>query len=294
MRPLLAHIYEPHRVTFPCYVQPKLNGIRALYKAGRFQSRDEQPFSIALLKHLAQPLLKIFGSADSSPVLDGELYVHSWPLQRINAAVTPVRQQPTEDTLKVEYHVFDAVDFNRPFIDRVTTTLPFTYQLPTGIRLVDPVYVGTEWEADRQYADFVSLGYEGMMYRLGDCPYTVPKQPWPKGPQDKHYNLHHLTNKFLSDKDNRCWHLLKRKDFYDDEFTITGFNETIGEKGKRGFQLHLLTKNGQPFKAGGGLTHNEIDHYLNHSPIGRQAKIKYLVLSEAGIPTGNPTILAIL
>ena len=112
---MLAQVYEPHRVTWPCYVQPKLNGIRALYQAGQFQSRDELPFPPGLLDHLAKTLLKIFGP---EVILDGELYKHGWPLQRINAAVTPVRQKPTEDTLQVEYHVFDVVDYNKSFKDR--------------------------------------------------------------------------------------------------------------------------------------------------------------------------------
>jgi len=115
MKPLLAHIYEPRRVTYPCYLQPKLNGIRALYQGGHFQSRDQLPFPNGLLSHLAEPLLRLFGP---EVILDGELYVHGWPLQRINAAVTPVRQQPTEDTLKVEYHVFDVVDFEKSFEER--------------------------------------------------------------------------------------------------------------------------------------------------------------------------------
>ena len=78
--------YEPHRVTYPCYVQPKLNGIRALYQNGNFQSRDQLPFPPGLLNHLSSPLQSAF---DPSVILDGELYVHGWPLQRINAAVTP-------------------------------------------------------------------------------------------------------------------------------------------------------------------------------------------------------------
>lgn len=170
MKPLLAHIYEPHRVTYPCYVQPKLNGIRALYQNGSFQSRDELPFPKGLLHHLATPLLESFGP---EVILDGELYVHGWPLQRINAAVTPVRLQPTEDTLKVEYHVFDRICFQSSFESRFVQYNLFTQ--PPIFRV--PSYLATtEREADKLYAQFVTEGYEGCMYRLGHCPYTTPKQ----------------------------------------------------------------------------------------------------------------------
>jgi ATP-dependent DNA ligase len=296
MKPLLAHTYEPHRVHFPCYVQPKLNGIRALYQNGRFQSRDGIPFSAGLLDHIAKPLLGLFSH---ETILDGELYVHGWPLQRINGAVTPVRQTPIEDTLKVEYHVFDSVDFQTSFEQRqkrVESTLRMAHngyktditKIPpvTNIRFVTTAIAKNEAEANDFYAHCVSQGYEGMMYRLGDCPYTRPKDlaqgrlPAPR-------------TKFLSDKDNRCWHLIKRKDWQDDEFSFVSLNTTIGEKGERGFQLWCRTKSNKEFKVSSGLTNAELDHYLANPPTDKLIKVKYLVLSNEGIPL-NATIIAIL
>lgn len=308
MKPLLAHIYEPHRVTYPCYVQPKLNGIRALYQGGRFQSRDQLPFPPGLLDHLARPLLDAF---DPSVILDGELYVHGWPLQRINAAVTPVRQHPTEDTLKVEYHVFDVVDFGKSFLERCAPQI-WDRCLDSCLK-VSPVgthKANNEREANDYYAAFVSRGYEGMMYRLGNCPYTLPKQEvW------KH-KLHGFpistfgatrvggkaNTKFLSDKNNRVWHLLKRKDWQDDEFICVGVQEGEGkytgmlgalvchvpDKAKTQFDLA-----GYTFNVGSGLTDADRAHYWANPPIGRLIKVKYLCLSSDGIPL-NPTILAIL
>lgn len=295
MKPLLAHIYEPHRVTYPCYVQPKLNGIRALYQGGRFQSRDELPFSVELLKHLAEPLLQTF---DPSIILDGELYVHGWPLQRINAAVTPVRQHPTEDTLKVEYHVFDAVDFGKSFSDRLhRQNFPSLAQ----VHKVHTIHCGTETFANELYARFVSDGYEGMMYRLGPCPYTIPKQrQWHNttvhtnafGQGTSHTHIRARSG-FLSDKSNRVWHLLKRKDWQDDEFVCDGYAEGEGKYAGTLGALICKTKSGERFHVGSGLTDSDRDHYWQNVPIGRLIKVKYLVLSNAGIPL-NPTILAIL
>lgn len=287
MKPLLAHIYEPHRVTYPCYVQPKLNGIRALYQNGRFQSRDGMPFPEGLLDHLAQPLLGIFGP---EVILDGELYIHGWPLQRINAAVTPVRQKPTEDTLKVEYHVFDIVNFNHSFADRLPKVPRLRYSvkdLQGPIWFVQTVHCGTATLADELYAQFVSAGYEGMMYRLGDCPYTTPKQLAPMGYLPR--------NKYLSDKDNRCWHLLKRKDWQDDEFLFHSIQPTIGKLNEPGFILtcHSKSPTIPTFNLGSGLSRSEVDFYISEPPVGRQVKVKYLCLSKEGIPL-NATILAIL
>jgi DNA ligase-1 len=288
MKPLLAHVYEPHRVTYPCYVQPKLNGIRALYQNGRFQSRDQIPFPSGLLDHLSKSLSKTF---DPSIILDGELYVHGWPLQRINAAVTPVRQNPTEDTVEVGYCIFDVVNYQQPFYTRFTTFPVVQYwetphKEPWGF--VQTARVETQQSADTFYAKWVGQGYEGMMYRLGDCPYTVPKQAIPFGTR-----LGQTKSKFLSDKDNRAWHLLKRKDWQDDEFEWGAIFEGEGRlKGMLG-SFGCVTKSGRAFQVGSGLSDAERIHYWNNPPNGKKIKVKYLVLSEAGAPL-NPTILAIL
>lgn len=288
MKPLLAHVYEPHRISYPCYVQPKLNGIRALYQAGCFQSRDGLPFPVGLLEHLAKPLLQVF-----SPeiILDGELYVHGWSLPRIAAAVTPVRKEPTEDTLKVEYHVFDVVYYTDAFWQR------FSNQVAKGkflgnypIKFVDTERPASQAAADIAYATWVTLGYEGMMYRLGHCPYTVPKQE-----RDRNKPPFFFRTKFLSDKDNRCWHLLKRKDWQDDEFPFLSIRATVGSKGEPGFIMTVAS--GVPsrptFDLGSGLTDHEVESYLANPPHNRKIKVKYLCLSPYGIPL-NPTILCVL
>lgn len=282
---MLAHIYEPHRVTYPCYVQPKLNGVRALYQGGFFQSRDQVPFSPKVLEHLAAPLREIF---DPSIILDGELYVHGWPLQRILGAITPVREEPNEDTGKVEYHIFDQVNFTKPFIDRF-----LLHNSGQTIRAVETHIAGNAMVADEMYFGFVRLGYEGMMYRLGDCPYTVPKQT--KVGMDGTRLGKNGRTPFLSDQDNRTWHLLKRKDWRDDEFEFISINSTIGEKGEPGFQMWLRTKGGPKdrFKVSSGLSDREVEQCLIQPPIGHLVKVKYLVLSQDSVPL-NATILCIL
>lgn len=297
MKPLLAHIYEPHRVTYPCYVQPKLNGIRALYQNGCFQSRDQLPFTPGLLNHLTKSLQETFAP---DIILDGELYVHGWPLQRINAAVTPVRQHPTEDTVQVEYHVFDVVDFGKSFEDRLLPLTEDSCQLCPSVFTVETNNVDHAYQADSFYAHFVSLGYEGMMYRLGDCPYTVPKME----------NINTQGRKvpyrgrFLSDKDNRCWHLLKRKDWQDHEYECVGVEEGEGKyEGTLGAlicdcptpnAMHRLGVPPNPglfsnFHVGSGLTDAQRHFYWRNPPIGKLIKVKYLCLSSDGIPL-NPTI----
>jgi ATP-dependent DNA ligase len=232
---------------------------------------------------------------DERVILDGELYVHGWPLQRINAAVTPVRQEASEDTKLVEYHVFDVVDFGKSFEDRYGSVVDLLVKLNLKeVRAVGMRRVLRSTQ-DLSYAEFVRDGYEGMMYRLGDCPYTQPKDAVP----EPRLGTNRRT-RFLSDKDNRCWHLLKRKDWQDDEFECMGVEEGEGRlKGTLG-ALTCAIDEGQAagfskltFSVGSGLTDAERNHYWANPPIGHLIKVKYLVLSNDGIPL-NPTILAIL
>lgn len=311
MKPLLAHVYEEKRVTYPCFVQCKLNGVRALYQNGFFQSRDEIPFPFRVLEHLAKPLLQLF---EPDVILDGELYVHGWPLQRINGAVTPIRQEPNEDTLQIEYHVFDRVDFNLSFGHRHCYLnrhdLVIDQQL-SQIKFVDNFVVDPNSNhkdlphilenANIAYAQYIKEGYEGMMYRLGDCPYTVPKQP--SGV------MQFLTGtksiKYLSDQDNRVWHLLKRKSWQDGEFDCSGVEEGEGKYRNSLGALRCWSKKypahkpafsvirQTEFTVSSGLTDAERAVYWANPPIGRLIKVRYLCLSSSGIPL-NPSILAIL
>lgn len=231
--------------------------------------------------------------------MDGELYHHGWPLQRINGAVTPIRQEPNEDTLQIEYHVFDVVDFNKSFSERFQTARSLIHfkngVSPIPIKVVATGIAKDALSADLEYANFVSQGYEGMMYRIGDCPYTVPKQP--SGV------MQFLTGtkpiKYLSDQDNRTWSLLKRKSWQDAEFLCTGVVEGEGKyRNSLGALIcypidreGLVT--GEKFSVSSGLTDAERATYWYTPPINRLIKVRYLCLSSSGIPL-NPTVLAIL
>lgn len=244
---------------------------------------------------------------DDRTILDGELYKHEWNwdaqgnkvncLQRINGAVTPIRQQPNADTIQVEYHIFDRPMRGVGFYDRMEVVRQKDALLQdTKIRRVHTHKVGSEDAANLCYSQFVAQGYEGMMYRLGDCPYTMPKDNNTYGLKVPNHRA-----KLLSDKDNRCWHLLKRKDWQDAEFECVAIEEGEGKyKGMVGALTCTLKYKGflveaRTFTVSGGLTDTQRDKFFDHPEliIGKQIKVKYLCLSQDQIPL-NPTILCIL
>lgn len=281
---MLAHTYKSQRIDWSqgAWLQPKLNGIRALAQNGMFQSRDELPWLPTILSHLTPWLRDMF---PLDWVLDGELYVHGWRLQDINRHVAVNRGQPTNETYKVEYHIFDRVSYQLPFSERFYYPMEgkrglFSPDNPVKIvqttRVFDPSF------ADDFYAQQVSNGYEGIMYRLGNCPYTRPKEPGGNG-----------RSKFLSDKNNRVHHMLKRKDWQDKEFPCIRVDEGLGKRLGKAGALICTTPEGREFGVGSGLTDREAEHYLDNPPIGRMVKVKFLCYTSDGIPF-NPTVEAVL
>lgn len=286
MKPLLAHIYEPHRVDYSSgvWLQDKLNGVRALSQGGYFQSRDELPWPAGMLDHLSTHTRSMF---PNDWILDGELYVHGWPLQRINqaVAVNATVRGANKDTPFVQYHIFDRVDYNKTFEKRYVNMCHEKFGLLTKdnpINFVRTRLVYNEWDANDFYTQAITQKYEGIMYRVGNCPYTTPKQPGQNG-----------RRKFLSDKNNRVWHMLKRKDWQDDEFICVRVEEGEGKRTNMVGALICETSNDQYFGVGSGLTEAECIYYYEHPPIGRQIKVKYLCLTSDGIPF-NPTVIAVL
>lgn len=277
MKPMLAFKYQDRRdrIVYPCYVQAKLNGVRMLYRAGCCQSRDEHLWHDSMLDPIRHALVDL----DEAWILDGELYVHGWSLQQINAAASVNRISPSPKTARVQYHIFDgflADNLLMPFNERIDWLFRAVYPLTVGtiaLSLVTTQYVTSLSEADQHYRTFKNGGYEGMMYRDASAPYGFSMN---------------CTN-----KENRWGCLLKRKDWLDDEFVIVNVELGMGKYANVVGSLVLCTSDGIMFCAGSGLSDIERHEYMDNPPIGRLARIRYEVLSDGGIPL-KPTIEAIL
>lgn len=256
-----GHIYEPKRITEYGYkvVSPKLNGIRAGYDQIDLYSYDQKVFSPLVLKELYAELRRFNRYFPFE--LDGELYVHGWPLQRINSAVAVKRIAPTEDTPLVEYHLFDC-RMDIPYWRRVQKLQSALAKFKRSrLMLVPAIQILTEGEGDSLYKAAIKDGYEGLMYRVGDKAYT----------------------------EDRVWHLLKRKDWQDAEFKIVRVNQEFDKNGKakgRAGSLTCQTAKKRLFNVSSGLNDvNKREYWERPSKvIGKWATVKYLALSEDGIP----------
>lgn len=280
MKPMLAHRFNDHRkkIVFPCHVQPKLDGTRALYFRGKFQSRgrpneEGDLWHDSVLEHINCFLRP---TIPDNIVLDGELYKHGWKRQKINGAISVVRQTPNTQTRFIEYHVFDLLDLDNedmPFHERtilLAGLLGLNPKSPAKYVFTQTVY--DHIQADYFYRHFRADGYEGLMYRDSSAPYGTA---WT-----------------CSNKENRWPTLLKRKLWIDEEFICLGVEEGSGKNTGLVGALQFRSSTGHIFTAGSGLSDFERREYMDRPPIGHTVTIKYESISEKGIPL-QPSIVQV-
>lgn len=288
---MLARTLGPKFDQFPCYVQPKLNGVRALYQDMTFQSRDEKVWNSKVLDHLALELASIAPTI-GNVILDGELYVHGWRLQRINGAIAVNRLEPNDDTKQVEFHVFDVVDPKKKFSERWLETMWDIREakLP-HVKAVLTHLVNTREQMDFYFQNFTTQDYEGIMLR-----------------PDGLYEFGEHLGRGGTMTSYRSRTLWKHKQWEDGEWYCVGW--TPGE-GKANIGIGALvlalkgtvitkpnrdgdsTIYGTTFKVGTGFDDSDRIAFAKNPPIGKLVKVRYLCLTADGIPF-NPSFLCVL
>jgi DNA ligase-1 len=246
--PMLAKDYkkEIKKVVYPCYVQPKLDGMRSLGSIeDHLVSRTGKV--IDTLKHIK---LDSIGET----ILDGELYAHGISFQENMKLIKKYRAGETE---KVKYHVYDVV-MDACFSARYAylSVLIAAIDNP-NINLV-PVYrVESEKEMLVLHAHFILQGYEGTMIRHSEEGYQVNK---------------------------RSSQLLKYKDFLDEAYTVNEVwpSESRPEQGV----VECVTPKGITFTCGMKFSHAEREEILTNKEnyIGKMAEIRFFEYTDSGLP----------
>lgn len=163
--PMLAQEYGKYKskIRYPCYVQPKLDGMRALGDKSLI-SRTNKP--IETLPHIVEELKRFDG------LVDGELYAHGLSFQKNMKVIKKNRPE----SIHVKFHVYDMV---RPynFGDRFSTLKDIVehYELE-HIVIVPTFIIHSEEELREKHSLFLSQGYEGTMIRHGDTVYEQGKR----------------------------------------------------------------------------------------------------------------------
>ena len=141
--PMLAQTFDPADaaagtkkkkvITFPCFVQPKLDGLRCVSYATRSAGGNDTVPAVALqsrtgafftgLPHIAAAL-RPYLSQHPSVVIDGELYTDQMPFEELAGLIKKkkITDSDVERLKKVKYHVYD-------IYDRVQSDMPYSERL---------------------------------------------------------------------------------------------------------------------------------------------------------------------
>ncbi len=254
--PMLAQSFDKHakKISFPAYVQPKLDGMRALAKkeGGVVTMWSRKGKAITIPETIIEELTEFLQEGEST---DGELYYHGWGFQRLISAT----KKKCPDTAQLEYHIYDRPHTTKTFYDRfVKRNESGPPEIPPHLNIVFTVNVANQKELEEWEAKFVGMGYEGLMVR---------------------------NEASIYDYKNRSYDLQKVKQFQDAEFIITGGKDGQGrEEGLVIFQCD--NGSGIPFDVRPRGSHEMRAQMFKdlQSYIGKELTVRFFEYSDDGVP----------
>ena len=257
--PMLAHKWEDRKdkIQYPVFSQPKLDGIRCIVRSDGMWSRNGK--RIVSAPHIFESMKHLF---DKNPdlIFDGELYADKFA-NDFNAICSLVKKtKPTEADLKasaesIQYHIYDLPSCDCVFLARYIILSKL--QTPKYCKLVPTDVCPDEDTIQLYYYQYIEQGYEGQMIR---------------------------TNEKYENKRSKS--LLKHKSFIDEEYTILGVEEGVGNKTGMVGSFVFENKDGKRFNSSPKFNWKECTAIWNDRAnlIGKSATVKYFNLTPDGVP----------
>lgn len=272
-QPMLAHKFEDRGkgLVFPCFGQPKLDGIRCISHVNteetRLYSRTATKFTSA--PHIEKTLSRLLKLLDLTTyglldyiVFDGELYNHEYK-ENFEKIVSLVRKKdPDPEYELIQYHIYDVIVKGMPFSERVKILGALAKVLKDEgiqcIRVVTTSIVNTVDMVEHAWKRYTDMGYEGAMLRQSSGEY----------------------------EGNRSVNLLKYKKFFEDEFEIVDIEEGSGKLEGHVGSFICRDAEGKEFKAKlEGKVSFLKDCFEDHTLWeGKKLTVVYQNLTSAGIP----------
>ena len=213
--PMLAHIYDPdnaktkkNNIEFPCYVQPKLDGLRCIMyiQNDKVVAQSRTGGYFVTMEHICNQLKSLFVKTPGL-ILDGELYTNKIPFQELAGLIKKkkINELTEEEVTKInyiKYHIYDVVN-DKPFVERyayIYRTIP-KISPNDYLEVVTTQLINGVDEFKELFSEYIGDGYEGIMLR-------------------------NINGKYI--QNFRSYDLQKYKDFDEAEYPIVGFEEAIG------------------------------------------------------------------
>lgn len=251
--PMLAMDYTKvgHRIKYPCYVSPKLDGVRCIAHYNGFittlKSRGGHYYPVPVKMGLA---IQAISEATGIDTFDGELYIHGEKLQDIVSCV----KKENEMTEHLEFWIFD-LPSDKIWSQRYEDLMRLhseIYDKPC-VKLVSNYIADNENDARQAMNMYLQKGFEGMMLRSSNGLYK--------------YN-------------HRSPDLMKWKDFKDGEALVVGV--TKDKLGEGVLKCRLASGVYFECKMKGNHEYRLFDNMM--TLVGSWINFKYQALTADGVP----------
>jgi ATP-dependent DNA ligase len=248
--PMLAQ--QVKKLAFPCYVQPKIDGLRCLmyHKDGKVVAQSRTGAFFTTVEHLQFRF-------PENVVLDGELYTTAIPFETLAGLIKKKKISDADRELlkQVEYHCYDVI-----LLDERDATFERRYQVLSGlpVRVVETVLIQKEEEFRKKFGEYTADGYEGIMVRSVSGVYAM---------------------------NYRSKDLCKYKEFEEAEYPIVAF--TQGDGRDAGTVIWVCeTPEGKRFnvRPRGTLEQRAEWYQMGEEYVGKRLTVVYQNLSEQNVP----------
>lgn len=288
--PMLAQNFNDsgHRIKFPCYVQPKIDGLRGVLqgKGKEFGLYSRLKNKFPHLDHLLQEL------QECPYILDGEIYSELGKgkehkrekgqetlltFQELNGLVKKkkLNDQDEKDIKNIIYIVYDFIpNLNGNETGNVNITFAERYEILKNyfaknkfkyIKLLETHILNDKEQLIKYQEKFIKNGYEGLIIRNSDGLYK---------------------------QKNRSPDLQKFKNFQDSEFKIIDFTEGDNSTEKGCIIWICETKQGKQFNVRPAGSFEERKKLFNNGKkyIGLLLTVKFFDFSDEGVPFHATTL----
>ncbi len=254
--PMLAHKFSEkgHKVIWPAFVQPKLNGQRMLLDNNGGWSRGGKEIIPECIAHIKDEI----GLLPDGVILDGELILPGNLL--LQKTMTAIKKFRPELSPTLVYWVYDIVDPSKTFSERFSLLRNILVLDKEHVKVTPTKTVGNTAEVMAYHEHFVRLRFEGSMVRF----------------DLEGYDIGHRNNQ-----------LQKVKDFVDGEFEVLDIVEGGGRfKGAAIFECRATTTETFTVVPEGDMDYRR-DLYNRREEILSTTKyltVRYQELSKDGVP----------
>jgi ATP-dependent DNA ligase len=254
------------------YVQPKLDGIRAIIRLEKVDDdyycvmTSRQGKQFLFLKHLRESIKNLLYPKYKDIILDAELYFHNSKniktkerFNIIQKSCRTVSSSPFKDEELLQVYIFDIIDETKNQEERFQLLEKILKNnIDTNINRVQTFIVNDNEELETRNREFKGDNFEGTVVRAKDLMY---------------------------ESDKRSLRMRKYKEFQDEEYEIIGHFKKTGVADEQFVWICKNEKNKEFKVKPRGTKDQRLEWYKDRDEyIGQQLTVKFQELTKDGVP----------